>query len=136
MMKVCIVGGGPAGLATAHALQRAGIEYRLFDAGPPLLARRHDCADDLGAGIGGAGLFSDGKFSYFPSGTALYQIGNAALLRLAYGAVARLLGDIGIARLLSQVTTPSSRTAITAFATSPTDRNTARCISVANSFGD
>ncbi|MCK7475343.1 MAG: hypothetical protein MZV49_21820 [Rhodopseudomonas palustris] len=46
-------------------MRRAGIDYRLFEAGPALLARRHDRADELGYGIGGAGLFSDGKFSYF-----------------------------------------------------------------------
>lgn len=97
MNPVCIVGGGPAGLGVAHALRHAGIEFQLFDAGPPLDDRRHDCADELGAGIGGAGLFSDGKFSYFPSGTHLYELDNRARLASAYGSVVRMLNAAGIA---------------------------------------
>jgi len=34
MLPVLIVGGGPAGLATAHELSRRGIAYRLFERGP------------------------------------------------------------------------------------------------------
>jgi uncharacterized protein len=97
MGTVCIIGGGPAGLGVANALCRAGIDFQLFDAGPPLETRQHDRAEQLGAGIGGAGLFSDGKFSYFPSGTYLYQLGNQVRLKNAYVSIAQLLSAAGIA---------------------------------------
>lgn len=96
MTSVAIVGGGPAGIAAAHALHRAGTPFELFDAGPPLSARRHDRAEDLGVGIGGAGLFSDGKFSFFPSGTHLYALPDRARLKAAFGAVAEMLACAGI----------------------------------------
>ena len=96
MTSVAIVGGGPAGIAAAHALHRAGIPFELFDAGPPLSARRHDRAEDLGVGIGGAGLFSDGKFSFFPSGTHLYALPDRARFKAAFGAVAEMLACAGI----------------------------------------
>lgn len=96
MKRVGIIGGGPAGLGAAHALSCAGIDFELFDAGPSLRERRHDCADELGTGIGGAGLFSDGKFSYFPSGTHLYQLGNKPRLWRAYDKVRSVLAAAGI----------------------------------------
>lgn len=108
MKPVCIVGGGPAGLGVAHALRHAGIAFRLFDAGPPLEDRRHDCADELGAGIGGAGLFSDGKFSYFPSGTYLYELDDRDRLASAYGGVARMLDAAGISAPPFPTTAPAA----------------------------
>jgi uncharacterized protein len=96
MKRVCIVGGGPAGLGVANMLRKSGIDFQLFDSGPPLDVRHHDCADHLGCGIGGAGLFSDGKFSFFPSGTHLYQLSNSSRLRAAYAETANVLRDAGI----------------------------------------
>jgi uncharacterized FAD-dependent dehydrogenase len=96
MTSVAIVGGGPAGIAAGHALHRAGVPFELFDAGPPLPGRRHDRAQDLGVGVGGAGLFSDGKFSFFPSGTHLYTLPDRARLKAAFGAVADMLACAGI----------------------------------------
>lgn len=97
MRSVGIIGGGPAGLAAARALHDAGIGLALFDDGAPLAQRRHDCAVELGTGIGGAGLFSDGKFSFFPSGTKLYALDNPTRLRRSYAAIATLLHAAGIA---------------------------------------
>lgn len=96
MEKVGIIGGGPAGLAAAMALHEAGLAFELFDAGPPLSARRHDRAEHLGLGIGGAGLFSDGKFSFYPSGTKLYELAHTARLRHSYHAVADVITSAGI----------------------------------------
>lgn len=42
--KVLIIGGGPAGLAMAHCLRLAGIDYALFE-------QRANIADREGAGI-------------------------------------------------------------------------------------
>jgi hypothetical protein len=96
MLPVAIIGGGPAGLAAASVLRAAGVDFRLFDHGPPLGARRHDRAEDLGIGIGGAGLFSDGKFSFFPSGTHLYALSSRPQLKAAYGAMLDHLAAAGI----------------------------------------
>jgi len=96
MECVAIIGGGPAGLATGQALARHGIEFVLFEAGPALAERRHDVATQLGSGIGGAGLFSDGKFSFFPSGTHLYSLENRPRLHEAYDAIERQLNQVGI----------------------------------------
>ena len=69
-----IIGAGPAGLAAARAFARdAAASILLVDAGAPAAERRHDDAGDIAAGVGGAGLFSDGKFSYFPAGTDLWR---------------------------------------------------------------
>lgn len=96
MECVAIIGGGPAGLATGQALARQGIAFVLFEAGPALAERRHDVAAQLGSGIGGAGLFSDGKFSFFPSGTHLYSLENRPRLHEAYSAIERQLNQVGI----------------------------------------
>jgi hypothetical protein len=56
----------------------------VLERGKAVAARSHEEAADLPEGVGGAGLFSDGKFSYFPSGTQLYQLGDRRMLRIAY----------------------------------------------------
>ena len=82
--RVAVIGAGPAGLAAASALSARGAPVTVLDAGMDLARRRHDSAEHLGSGVGGTGLFSDGKFSYFPSGTGLYQLQNKARLAEAY----------------------------------------------------
>jgi len=96
MATIAIIGGGPAGLATANALSRANVDVVLYDIGAPLTDRAHDRAEQLGIGIGGAGLFSDGKFSFFPSGTALYRLADSARLDKAYASIADQLAATGI----------------------------------------
>ncbi|OAV51073.1 hypothetical protein A6U98_11135 [Rhizobium sp. WYCCWR10014] len=94
--RVAIIGGGPAGLAVGQALAKQRIKFLLFEAGRTLAERKHDVADHLGSGIGGAGLFSDGKFSFFPSGTHLYTLEGRCRLEDAYGAIERQLAEVGI----------------------------------------
>jgi uncharacterized protein len=92
-----VVGGGPAGLAAGCALHDRGVDHVVVERGKALSDRRHDAADDLAVGVGGAGLFSDGKFSYYPSGTKLYALANRRRLRGAYEWCIRTLEDAGIA---------------------------------------
>ncbi|WP_306316275.1 MULTISPECIES: FAD-dependent oxidoreductase [unclassified Streptomyces] len=65
-----VIGAGPAGLAAAQRL--AGVRHRvaLIDGGKPVDRRDRYAAADMTRGHGGAGLFSDGKFSFFPSASA------------------------------------------------------------------
>lgn len=55
-------------------MQHSYFDVFVYDRGNPLLIWNHDKPCNLGEGIGGAGLFSDGKFSFYPSGTRLYQL--------------------------------------------------------------
>jgi hypothetical protein len=48
----------------------------VLDIGLPAERRDHGKAEDLGLGVGGCGLFSDGKFSLRPSATRLWQLDN------------------------------------------------------------
>ena len=69
---VAVIGGGPAGLSAAVALSKLGFEPIVFEKGKH--HKNRSLYQDLCYGIGGCGLFSDGKFSYHPSGTNLYKI--------------------------------------------------------------
>ena len=74
---VIIVGGGPAGLFAAHYLSlHADLAVLLLEKGKPAAKRRcpmhgrKDCRKcrpcNILSGIGGAGLFSDGKLNFIP----------------------------------------------------------------------
>ncbi|MFD5483298.1 FAD-dependent oxidoreductase [Streptomyces hawaiiensis] len=91
-----IVGAGPAGLAAAQRL--AGSPYRvaLVDGGKPVTSRDRHAAEDLTRGHGGAGLFSDGKFSFFPSASELWTLPRTEDLHAAYEWTCALLGSYGL----------------------------------------
>jgi uncharacterized FAD-dependent dehydrogenase len=86
-----VIGAGPAGLSAAAEL--AGGSCLLVEAGPEARARDRASPIDLLAGVGGAGLFSDGKHSFFPSASALWQLPRAAD---AFEATARWLRGYGV----------------------------------------
>lgn len=67
--ETAIIGAGPAGLAAAHAAPRAIV----FENGLALAARHRDGLDTA-EGVGGAGLYSDGKFSFWPSASGLWLL--------------------------------------------------------------
>ncbi|HEV2403349.1 MAG TPA: NAD(P)-binding protein [Candidatus Saccharimonadales bacterium] len=93
---VLIVGAGPAGLATADGLSNSPLSTLVIDSGKSLGGRDQHTPEDFTQGIGGAGLFSDGKFSFFPSSTRLWQLPDDELLKRAYVKVAALLGEYGL----------------------------------------
>lgn len=70
--KVLIVGAGPAGLALASELKDS--QYIIVDMGSSIELRDHNDAKDSIIGVGGAGLFSDGKFSFYPAGTKVWDL--------------------------------------------------------------
>ncbi len=74
---VIVVGGGPAGLFAAHYLSgHSGLAVLLLEKGKPAAKRRcpmqgrEECRKcrpcNILSGIGGAGLFSDGKLNFIP----------------------------------------------------------------------
>lgn len=79
-----VVGGGPAGLAACRAGLDQGARVLLLEQGVEVAARTHLEPSDLVTGIGGAGLYSDGKFSYFPSATELWSARPRHALEASY----------------------------------------------------
>lgn len=73
MMSTVIIGGGCAGLMSAYSLNQNGVSFKLLDTGNSLEKRDHNDAKDMTTGLGGAGLFSDGKFSFFPAGEKIWS---------------------------------------------------------------
>jgi hypothetical protein len=96
MEDVVIIGAGPAGLAAAAACRARDLSYRIVEAGATVLERDHAEHAALPRGVGGAGLFSDGKFSFYPSATRLWQLQPQAHLKLAYAWVSETLRDLAL----------------------------------------
>jgi uncharacterized protein len=90
-----VIGAGPAGLSAAAELAAAG-RCLVLEQGPPAPARDRRSPDDLLSGVGGAGLFSDGKHSFFPSATALWALPDAKALAAAFERSAALLRRHGV----------------------------------------
>lgn len=95
-MKTAIIGAGPAGLAALKTISQSPTEIFLFDAGKSHEERDHAVASDLGVGIGGAGLFSDGKFSFYPSGTQVYKLKNQRIISDGHEWLCDELTKVGI----------------------------------------
>ncbi|WP_437967358.1 FAD-binding protein [Sorangium sp. So ce260] len=93
---LAIVGSGPAGLAAAHRVTGAGLRAVVIDAGKPVEERDRSIKEDITHGHGGAGLFSDGKFSFFPSASELWMLPRRADLHAAYGWVCERLRSSGL----------------------------------------
>lgn len=83
-----MIGGGPAGLSAAAELSRRG-DCLLLEEGAHHEAR--DRHADLLSGLGGAGLFSDGKHSFYPSASALWTLPDRPVLAEAFERTAELL---------------------------------------------
>lgn len=97
---VVVVGAGPAGLSAAVELAR-DRSCLLLDRGPLASARDRNGAEDVLSGVGGAGLFSDGKHSFYPSATALWQLPDREALGGAFEATATLLRAHGVEAMRS-----------------------------------
>jgi len=86
--QLAIIGAGPAGLAAASAA--AQLDPVLFELGPSIGDRRQTDRFTSIHGVGGAGLFSDGKFSFWPSASRLWDL-DPELLTSAYEAIRNAL---------------------------------------------
>jgi hypothetical protein len=95
-VDVLVIGAGPAGLAAAQSLTAAGARFLVVEAGRPVRHRDRDQHADMTAGHGGAGLYSDGKFSFYPSATELWALPDQDHLRSAYDWTAGILEGAGL----------------------------------------
>ncbi|QDL09511.1 hypothetical protein DP113_17775 [Brasilonema octagenarum UFV-E1] len=93
--NVAILGAGPAGLASVAGLKNHN-EVIIIEYGMHTHKRSHTNACHLGVGVGGAGLFSDGKFSYYPAGTAVYQLSKKNVITEAHQWVEGIMAKYGI----------------------------------------
>ena len=95
-VDVVVLGAGPAGLAAAVAAVERGLSCIVIERGDLPSERNRGRPADLVSGVGGAGLYSDGKFSFAPSATALWMLKPDASLRESYEWVATLLREHGV----------------------------------------
>jgi uncharacterized protein len=96
MVELVVLGAGPAGLSAGLAALERGVDCVVLERGTTASSRDRARAEDLVSGVGGAGLYSDGKFSFAPSATALWVLKPMGALREAYRWVADQLGEHGI----------------------------------------
>lgn len=96
MYDVAILGAGPAGLAAAVAGRLLGVEVVIVEQGKLLHERSLKQQSEIVSGVGGAGLCSDGKFSFFPSATALWSVQPSTRLKMGYQWLRELLNTVGM----------------------------------------
>ncbi|MEQ9885612.1 FAD-dependent oxidoreductase [Pectobacterium zantedeschiae] len=93
---VAVIGAGPAGLAAVQNLDKFECSVLLIDQGRSIFERDKDLESELTQGHGGAGLYSDGKFSFFPSASNLWNLPRSKDLRAAYDWTCNLLKSYGL----------------------------------------
>lgn len=73
---VIFVGAGVANSCAAYFLHKLNpkINFLLIDMGKNVTRRDRDKPKDCATGILGAGIFSDGKFSFYPSSTHVWKL--------------------------------------------------------------
>lgn len=88
---IFILGAGPAGLSALFTLKTNHFESCLMiDFGKSLKEREKYDNEDAFLGAGGAGLYSDGKFSFYPCGTKVWELPDRKLLERSY----EILGEL------------------------------------------
>ena len=95
-VEILIIGAGPAGLAAGTCCRDGQRQFVLVESGAQVEQRDHLYAPRLSEGVGGSGLYSDGKFSFFPSATALWRLPDRAAVTGAYSWLKKLLPDFGV----------------------------------------
>ncbi len=96
IFDVVILGMGPAGLAAAARMEDSDINFAMVDAGKSVYDRDRHSPSDATSGHGGAGLFSDGKFSFFPSASDLWTLPHQSNLKAAYTWTCQILSNAGL----------------------------------------
>ncbi len=95
ILDCIIIGAGPSGLTAGNILARENIDFLIIDRGDYLYNRNPSVPKDIVTGIGGGGLYSDGKISFFPSGSKLYSL-KSDLLKESYEELRKVLSNFSI----------------------------------------
>ncbi len=93
---VLVIGAGPAGLAAAACCRARGHDYLVVEMGSRAGQRDHTNQRGLGTGVGGSGLYSDGKFSFFPSASALWKLSDAQALDESWRWFSAVVAPLGL----------------------------------------
>lgn len=96
MYDIVVVGAGPAGLAAGISARCLGADVLIIEQGELLADRSQNDREGVVSGVGGAGLFSDGKFSFFPSATALWSVEPRHALMAGYRWLTEILASAGM----------------------------------------
>lgn len=91
--KIAVFGAGPAGLAAAICARSYGMDVQILEIGTYADQRARYGSEDLVTGLGGAGLYSDGKFSFYPAATRLWRLDDVGALKAAYRWLNEILGE-------------------------------------------
>lgn len=95
--EVLIIGAGPAGLAAGNYCIMNGIDTIIVESGSKLNERTRT-EEDLLVGVGGCGLYSDGKISHYPSATNLWKMPCRSAVENGYSWIMKLASDMTIQR--------------------------------------
>jgi len=120
IFDVAIIGAGPSGLACASGFDNTDLKVHIFEKGKDISLREHKKIKDIEHGVGGAGLFSDGKISFYPSGSRLYQLGNVEQLQKSHNWLIKVLDKFGISHInfpdsIDYLHTPSNEPTIKSY---------------------
>lgn len=95
MYDVIVIGLGPAGMMATLTLAQKGYRVLGVDRGKSFVERDPDMPFDVANGFGGAGLFSDGKLSFFPAASNLWANLEKSQLKEAYLTLQKEFNRIG-----------------------------------------
>lgn len=76
-----VVGGGVAGMCVGRGLVDRGVSCLVVEGGPSVEDRRHTDPRECMEGVGGAGVYSDGKWSMFPSCSGMWKLDRERVKR-------------------------------------------------------
>ncbi len=92
---VIVIGLGPAGIMATLTLSQKGYRVLAIDRGKTYQMRDPQIPYDVANGFGGAGLFSDGKLSFFPAASNLWANLDKTEVKKAYLMLEEELKKIG-----------------------------------------
>ena len=92
---VVVIGLGPSGIMATLTLSQKGYRVVGIDRGKSFEKRDSEIPYDVANGFGGAGFFSDGKLSFFPAASNLWDNLDKGKLKEAYLSLQNEFNRIG-----------------------------------------